>query len=76
MPGLEPVRAIFRTSDSGCGDDDGLQFIRCVDGQQPKVHEVWIFGEDGITPKVHPTARVEVGFLIGDYFATNYLTLA
>ena len=73
MSKLEPVGAIFRTSNSGCEDDDGTQFIRCVDGQQLKIHEVWVFGEDGVTPEVHPSAHIDVIAFVGDYFATYYL---
>ena len=73
-PMLGLVGVIFRPSDSGCRDDDRPQFIRCVDGRQPKIHEVWIFGEDGVPPEVHPYARVDVGAFVGDYFATDYLT--
>ena len=36
--------------------------------------EVWILGEDGVTPKVHPTAQVDVGAEIVGDFATHYLT--
>ena len=71
---LEPVGAICRPSDYGCGEDDGPQFIRCVDRWQPKIHGVWIFGEVGVTPEVYLTERVDVSDFVGDYFATNYLT--
>ena len=74
IPRLELGGAICRHSDSSCGDDDGPKFIRCVDGRKPKIHEVCIFGEDGVTPKVHPYAHIDVGAFVGDYFATNYLT--
>ena len=40
--------------------------ICCVDRQQPEIHEVWTFGEDGFTPEVHPTARVDVVAVVGD----------
>ena len=73
MPRTELVRYIRRPSDSGCGDDDGPQFIRFVDRRQPKFHKVCIFGEDGVTLKVHPTARIDVGTFVGDYFATDDL---
>ena len=73
MPRLEPVRDIFRNSDSGCGDYDGPKFICCVDGRQPDIHEVWTFGEDGVTLEVHPPACVDVGAFVSDYFATDYL---
>ena len=70
----DPVKAIFWPSDSGCGDADRSQFIRCVDSRKPEVHKVWILGEDGVTPEVHPTERVDVGDRIVGDFATHYLT--
>ena len=46
----------------------------CVDGRQPEIYEVCIFGEEGVTTKFHPTARVDVGAFFGEYFATGYIT--
>ena len=63
----ETVGAINQTSDSGSGDDYGLDFIRSVGGRQPIIHKVWIFGDDGITTEVHPTARVDVGNFVGSF---------
>ena len=36
--------------------------------------KVWTFGDDGITPEVHPTAIFDVGAFVGNCFATEYLT--
>ena len=70
----EPVRAICWTSNYGCGDKDGPQFIGCVDRCEPEVHKVWILGEHGVTHEVHLTARFDVVTgIVGD-FATNFLT--
>ena len=69
----DPVGAIRQPFNYGSGDDDGLEFIRFVGGKQPEIHEVWTFGDDRITPKVHLFARVDVGAFIGDCFGTNYL---
>ena len=74
MARQEPVGAIRRPSDYGSGDKDVPEFIRCDDGRDPEMYEVWTFGEDGVTPEVHPTARVDVGAFVGDLFATDYLT--
>ena len=74
MPRPEPFGAILQPSKYGSGDDAGLDFIRCVGGRQPKIHEFWTFGDDGTTPEVHPIARVAVGAFVGDYFATDRLT--
>ena len=71
MSGQDPVGAIRRRSDSGSGDKDGLEFIRCVDGRDPQIHEVWSFGEDGVTREVHLTARVDFGAGFVGKFVTN-----
>ena len=70
----EPVGATYRPSASVSGDEDGPEFICCADGQQTKIHEVWTFGEDGVTPKVRPTTCVDVGAFVGECFATDCLT--
>ena len=57
MPG--PVGATQSPSDSSCGDADKSNSICCVDGREPEVNEVWILGEDGATPEVHTTLRVD-----------------
>ena len=59
-----PFGAIRRPSNSGSGDKDGPQFFRCVDRQQPKIYEVWSFGEDGVTHKVHLITRVDIGAFV------------
>ena len=70
----DPVGATCWPSDSGCGDADRSKFIRCVEGCEPMVNEVCILGEDGVTPNIHPTARVDVDAGVVCKFATNYLT--
>ena len=74
MSRREPFGACRRPSASGSGDDDVPNFIRCVDGRYPKIHEVWTFGEDGVTPEVYQTACVDVSDFLSECFATNYLT--
>ena len=54
-----PVEAIDWPSNSGCGDSDRSNFIRCVDRREPEVHKVWIWGDDDITTKVHPSSQVD-----------------
>ena len=70
MDGCEPVGAICQRSDSGSGDEDGPEFIQCVDRREPQIHEVWTFGEDNVMRDVHPTAQVDavVGF-VGEFAA-------
>ena len=74
MTRLDPVGAIIQPSNSGSKENDRLEFIRCVGGWQPKIHEVWTFIEDRITPEVHPFAWVDVSAFVGDCFMTDYLT--
>ena len=71
MPRHEPVGVIWKAFNSGNGADDGLGFIRCVGGRQPEIYEVWTFGDDRITPKVHPFVRVDVDAFLGDCFGTD-----
>ena len=71
MARWEPFVAIRRPPDSVSGDEDGPELKTFVDGQQPKIHEVWNFREDGVTPEVHPTMRVDIGTFVGECFATH-----
>ena len=57
----ETVGSICHSFDSVRGDEDGPKFILWVDGRQPQIYEVWTFGEDGVTRKVHQKAQVGVG---------------
>ena len=61
-------------SESGCWDANRSNFICCVDGREPNNNEVWILGEDRLTPEVHLTARVDVGANVDCKLATNSLT--
>ena len=57
---LDLVRDPCWPSNCGCGDANRSKFIRYVDGHKPKLNEVWILGEDSVTPEVHTTAGVDV----------------
>ena len=61
MAAEEPVGSMCHQTNSGSGEEDGPEFIRCVDGRQPQIHEVWNFGKDNVMREVHLTARVDVG---------------
>ena len=74
MARREPVGFIGRPSYSFSGDAKEAKFIQCVDDQDPHNHEVWDFGDDGVTCELHPIAQVDVGAGIVREFATNYLT--
>ena len=74
MSMLDLVGATCWLSGSGCGGADRSKFICCVDGRKPEVNEVWILGEYGVTPKVRPTALVDVDAEVVCKFLTNYLT--
>ena len=69
-----PVIDTKSPSNSGCGDADISNFFRCVEGREPEVNEVWIFGEGNATPKVHSMVRIDVEYGVVYKFATNYLT--
>ena len=74
MDRQEPVGAICWPSNSDSGDEDGPEFIRCVDRREAQIHKGWTFGEDGVTREVCLTARVDVGAGFVGEFSTNYLT--
>ena len=74
MSMTDPVGDTCWPSNSSCGDTDRPKFICCVDRSEPEVNEVWILGEYGVTPEVHPTAQVDVDAGVVCKFAINYLT--
>ena len=74
MPMTEPVGSNRQPSNSSSENDDGLDFIRCVGGRHTKIHDIWTFSDDGITPEVHHFARVDVVAFVEDCFAANFLT--
>ena len=58
---------------SGRGGEDGVWFTRCVEGQEPKIYELWTFAEDG-TREVHPFSWVQISDnFTGETFHTNFL---
>ena len=54
------------------GGEDGPKFICCVNRRHPQIHEVWTFGEDGVTHEVHFTARLDILLL---YLLVNLLLI-
>ena len=74
MDRRETVGSIDRPSNSVSMDAERPNFILYVDVREPQIHEVWTFGEDGVTCEFHPTARVNVGAGVVGEFATDYLT--
>ena len=52
--------SIHRPSNSGNGSTKDTALIKCVNGREPHIHEVWNLGLDDIICEVHPTAQVEV----------------
>ena len=74
MPRHDSFGVIRQPFNYVSGGEDRLEFICCVGGQQPQIQEVWTFAEDGITRKVHPTTRIDIGTFSGDCFHTDYST--
>ena len=70
----DPVGSMRCRYNSGSGGEDRTNSIRCFYRRHPKIHEVWTYGEDGVTREVHPTARVDVGAGFVGEFDTDYLT--
>ena len=60
MAWMEPVGSIVRPYNSVSRDAEGPEFIQCVDVREPQIHEVWDFGDNGVTHEVHPTVQVDV----------------
>ena len=56
-----PMGPIYRRSDSVSGVAEGVEFIRCIDGWEPQIHEIWCPGSNGVTREVHPIAQIDVG---------------
>ena len=52
---------IRRPQDSGRRGTKKTEFIRCVDEQDPQMHEIWCLGSNRITREVYPTAQVDAG---------------
>ena len=67
------MRSIRWTSDFSSGGTEDVDFIRCVDGQDPQIYEMQCLGSDNVTPKNNPTTKVEVGTVTVGQFTTNYL---
>ena len=74
MARWDPVGSIRRPSDSGSSYAEITEFIRCVDGQEPQIHEVWTLGSKGFMYKVHLTAKVDVNAGVVGEFSSVYLT--
>ena len=70
----DPVGSMRHRTNSGSGGEEGTKFIRCFNKRQTQILEVWTYREHGVTPEVHPTARVDVGAGFVGKFATNYFT--
>ena len=70
----KPVGVIHQTSNYNNGDDDRLEFIRCVGGPDPQIHKLWTFADDGITRKVHPFARIDLCDFSGNCFHIHFMT--
>ena len=66
--------SIRQTSDSGSGGTKGVEFIWCVDGQDPQIHGIWCLCSDGVTREVHWTAQIEVGAGTVGKCTNNYLS--
>ena len=53
-----PLHTVQRLS-SGRGDEGGVWFTRCIEGQEPEIYELWTIADDGIC-EVHPYAQVQI----------------
>ena len=69
----QPMGSILWPSNPGSRVTEDNEFIRCVDGQEPQINELWCLSLYNINQEVHPTARVEVVAGTVGEFTTNYL---
>ena len=67
-----PMGSILQPSDFGSGGTKGVEFIRCVHGRKPQIHEIWCLGSNGVTHKVHQTSQIDVGAETVRQFWTQY----
>ena len=65
--------SIRRPYYSVSGGTDDIDFIQCVDGREPQLHEMWCLGLDNVTRKIHLTAQVDIGAGTMGEFTTNCL---
>ena len=68
-----PTGYIRRPYDYSNGDTEDTEFIRCVDGRDPQLHEMWCLSLDNVIRKIYPTAQIEVGAGTVGELTTNYL---
>ena len=70
----DPVVSMSLPANYGSGGKGVPKFICSVDVPHHKIHEFWTYREDGVTCKVHPTARVDFSARFVGKFAMDYLT--
>ena len=74
MTRRRPTGLIRWTSNYGIGGTKGVEFIQCVDDQEPQMREIWSLGSNGVTSEFHLTAQVDVGAGAVVQFSTDYPT--
>ena len=73
MSRFAPIGTIYRPSDSGSRSTEATDFIQCINGREPKIHELWCLNLDGICREFHPTEHIEDTSGTVREFVTNYL---
>ena len=63
------TRTVQRLS-SGRGDEDGVWSTHCIEGQEPKIYELWNLADDGIS-NFCPCYRVQIS---DDFTGKNFHT--
>ena len=75
QPGIPEVVPPHPVQDlcSGRGGEIDVMYIRCIEGREPEVFELWAFAEDGIR-KIHLYARVQISDdFVGETFYSHFL---
>ena len=52
--------SIHRPSNPGNRSTEDTDFMQCVDGWEPQIHELWCLGLDNVTFKARHTVQVQV----------------
>ena len=64
--------SIRRPSDSSREGTKSVEFIWCVDGREPQIHEIWCLGYNGVTHEFHTTAQIyDVAETVGQFLTQN-----
>ena len=65
--------SIYPSSCYGSRSTKDVEFVQCVDCQDPQIHKIWCLGSVGVIREFHLTAQIDVGDGTVGQFMKNYL---